>query len=161
MCCVPCGAKERGARQHAAAASSSTRPALLQVDVVLDSAASGINTVEREGISIVHPARFIMIGSGNPGEGEMRPQLLDRFGMSVQVQCSACDAASLAHRSKCFVARRAGKSAPVMSQQGPAVVSTSTPPPHRTTSTHRPASAGGDLDGCGPAHSDGAGPCWV
>lgn len=55
------------------------------VDVVLDSAASGINTVEREGISIVHPARFIMIGSGNPAEGELRPQLLDRFGLSVQV----------------------------------------------------------------------------
>jgi len=55
------------------------------VDVVLDSAASGINTVEREGISIAHPARFIMIGSGNPAEGEMRPQLLDRFGLSVNV----------------------------------------------------------------------------
>eukprot|EP01023_Acetabularia_acetabulum_P004522 TRINITY_DN11913_c0_g1_i3.p1 TRINITY_DN11913_c0_g1~~TRINITY_DN11913_c0_g1_i3.p1 ORF type:complete len:347 (+),score=70.44 TRINITY_DN11913_c0_g1_i3:81-1121(+) len=55
------------------------------VDVVLDSAASGINTVEREGISIVHPASFIMIGSGNPQEGELRPQLLDRFGLSVNV----------------------------------------------------------------------------
>lgn len=56
------------------------------VDVVLDSAASGVNTVEREGISIVHPAKFIMIGSGNPAEGELRPQLLDRFGMSVTVE---------------------------------------------------------------------------
>ncbi|MEW5299462.1 MAG: hypothetical protein WDW38_004509 [Sanguina aurantia] len=55
------------------------------VDVVLDSAASGVNTVEREGISISHPAKFIMIGSGNPTEGELRPQLLDRFGMSVMV----------------------------------------------------------------------------
>ncbi|KAG1655040.1 hypothetical protein FOA52_008791 [Chlamydomonas sp. UWO 241] len=55
------------------------------VDVVLDSSASGLNTVEREGISIVHPAKFIMIGSGNPQEGELRPQLLDRFGMSVTV----------------------------------------------------------------------------
>eukprot|EP01025_Chloroclados_australasicus_P038334 TRINITY_DN3940_c0_g3_i5.p1 TRINITY_DN3940_c0_g3~~TRINITY_DN3940_c0_g3_i5.p1 ORF type:complete len:291 (-),score=44.99 TRINITY_DN3940_c0_g3_i5:190-1062(-) len=55
------------------------------VDVVLDSAASGINTVEREGVSIVHPASFIMIGSGNPQEGELRPQLLDRFGLSVNV----------------------------------------------------------------------------
>ncbi|KAL6762314.1 magnesium chelatase subunit I [Haematococcus lacustris] len=55
------------------------------VDVVLDAAASGINTVEREGVSIVHPARFIMIGSGNPTEGELRPQLLDRFGLSVSV----------------------------------------------------------------------------
>lgn len=48
------------------------------VDVLLDSAASGWNTVEREGISISHPARFILIGSGNPEEGELRPQLLDR-----------------------------------------------------------------------------------
>uniref|UniRef100_A0A6N2K0D3 magnesium chelatase n=1 Tax=Salix viminalis TaxID=40686 RepID=A0A6N2K0D3_SALVM len=55
------------------------------VDVLLDSAASGWNTVEREGISILHPARFILIGSGNPEEGELRPQLLDRFGMHAQV----------------------------------------------------------------------------
>ena len=55
------------------------------VDVVLDSAAGGINTVEREGVSISHPAKFILVGSGNPAEGEMRPQLLDRFGMSVNV----------------------------------------------------------------------------
>jgi len=55
------------------------------VDVVLDSAASGINTVEREGVSIAHPAKFVMIGSGNPTEGELRPQLLDRFGLSVDV----------------------------------------------------------------------------
>ena len=51
------------------------------VDVLLDAAASGWNTVEREGISISHPARFILVGSGNPEEGELRPQLLDRFGM--------------------------------------------------------------------------------
>ncbi|KAF9593219.1 hypothetical protein IFM89_020714 [Coptis chinensis] len=55
------------------------------VDALLDSAASGWNTVEREGISISHPARFILIGSGNPEEGELRPQLLDRFGMHAQV----------------------------------------------------------------------------
>jgi len=55
------------------------------VDVVLDSAAGGWNTVEREGISITHPARFIMIGSGNPEEGELRPQLLDRFGMACNI----------------------------------------------------------------------------
>jgi len=55
------------------------------VDVILDSAAGGWNTVEREGISVRHPAKFIMIGSGNSEEGEMRPQLLDRFGMAVQV----------------------------------------------------------------------------
>jgi len=56
------------------------------VDVLLDSAASGWNTVEREGISICHPARFILIGSGNPEEGELRPQLLDRFGMHAQIR---------------------------------------------------------------------------
>ena len=55
------------------------------VDVLLDSAASGWNTVEREGVSVRHPARFVLIGSGNP-EGELRPQLLDRFGMSVEVK---------------------------------------------------------------------------
>lgn len=56
------------------------------VDVLLDSAASGWNTVEREGISICHPARFILVGSGNPEEGELRPQLLDRFGMHAQIK---------------------------------------------------------------------------
>ena len=55
------------------------------VDVLLDSAASGWNTVEREGISINHPARFILVGSGNPEEGELRPQLLDRFGMHAEI----------------------------------------------------------------------------
>merc|ERR1712118_358868 len=56
------------------------------VDVLLDSAASGWNTVEREGISISHPARFILVGSGNPEEGELRPQLLDRFGMMAEIR---------------------------------------------------------------------------
>ena len=55
------------------------------VDILLDSAASGWNTVEREGISISHPAQFILVGSGNPEEGELRPQLLDRFGMHASV----------------------------------------------------------------------------
>ena len=55
------------------------------VDILLDSAASGWNTVEREGISISHPARFILVGSGNPEEGELRPQLLDRFGLHAQI----------------------------------------------------------------------------
>lgn len=55
------------------------------VDVLLDSAASGWNTVEREGVSLQHPANFILIGSGNPEEGELRPQLLDRFGMHAQI----------------------------------------------------------------------------
>ncbi|WP_310496796.1 magnesium chelatase ATPase subunit I [Sandarakinorhabdus sp.] len=56
------------------------------VDLLLDVAVSGQNVVEREGLSIRHPARFILIGSGNPEEGELRPQLLDRFGLSVDVR---------------------------------------------------------------------------
>ena len=56
------------------------------VDALLDVAASGENVVEREGLSIRHPARFVLVGSGNPEEGELRPQLLDRFGLSVDVQ---------------------------------------------------------------------------
>ncbi|TXN52046.1 magnesium chelatase ATPase subunit I [Methylobacterium sp. WL30] len=55
------------------------------VDLLLDVAASGVNTVEREGLSIRHPARFVLVGSGNPEEGELRPQLLDRFGLAVEV----------------------------------------------------------------------------
>ena len=55
------------------------------VDALLDVAASGENVVEREGLSIRHPARFVLVGSGNPEEGELRPQLLDRFGLSVDV----------------------------------------------------------------------------
>jgi magnesium chelatase subunit I len=55
------------------------------VDVLLDASASGRNVVEREGISISHPARFVLVGSGNPEEGELRPQLLDRFGLYTQV----------------------------------------------------------------------------
>ena len=56
------------------------------VDILLDSAASGWNTVEREGISIRHPSRFVLVGSGNPEEGELRPQLLDRFGMHAEIR---------------------------------------------------------------------------
>ncbi|WP_431312426.1 ATP-binding protein [Sphingomonas natans] len=56
------------------------------VDLLLDVAASGENVVERDGLSVRHPARFVLIGSGNPEEGELRPQLLDRFGLSVEVR---------------------------------------------------------------------------
>lgn len=55
------------------------------VDLLLDVAASGVNVVEREGLSVRHAARFVLVGSGNPEEGELRPQLLDRFGLSVEV----------------------------------------------------------------------------
>jgi magnesium chelatase subunit I len=56
------------------------------VDLLIDVAASGENLVEREGLSVRHPAKFVLIGSGNPEEGELRPQLLDRFGLSVEVR---------------------------------------------------------------------------
>lgn len=56
------------------------------VDLLLDVAASGENVVEREGISLRHPARFVLVGSGNPEEGELRPQLLDRFGLALDVK---------------------------------------------------------------------------
>src|SRR5689334_9665200 len=55
------------------------------VDLLLDVAATGRNRVEREGISVEHPASFVLIGSGNPEEGELRPQLLDRFGLHAEV----------------------------------------------------------------------------
>ena len=58
------------------------------VDVLLDSAAMGVNTVEREGVSYIHPARFTLVGTMNPEEGELRPQLLDRFGLCVTVEGS-------------------------------------------------------------------------
>ncbi len=56
------------------------------VDILLDSAAMGVNTVEREGISVAHPSKFILVGTMNPEEGEIRPQLLDRFGLSVDIK---------------------------------------------------------------------------
>ncbi|MEO1328963.1 MAG: magnesium chelatase ATPase subunit I [Pseudomonadota bacterium] len=59
------------------------------IDVLLDAAASGENVVEREGLSLRHPCRFVLVGSGNPEEGELRPQLLDRFGLSVTVRTPA------------------------------------------------------------------------
>ena len=58
------------------------------VDILLDSAAMGVNTVEREGVSFTHPARFVLVGTMNPEEGELRPQLLDRFGLCVTVNGS-------------------------------------------------------------------------
>ncbi len=56
------------------------------VDVLLDSAAMGVNTVEREGVSYSHPARFVLVGTMNPEEGDLRPQLLDRFGLVVEIK---------------------------------------------------------------------------
>jgi magnesium chelatase subunit I len=59
------------------------------VDLLIDVAVSGENVVEREGLSVRHPARFVLVGSGNPEEGELRPQLLDRFGLAVDVRTPA------------------------------------------------------------------------
>jgi len=56
------------------------------VDILLDSAAMEKNTVKREGVSFIHPARFMLVGTMNPEEGELRPQLLDRFGLCVEVK---------------------------------------------------------------------------
>jgi magnesium chelatase subunit I len=79
------------------------------VDLLLDVAASGENLVEREGLSVRHPARFVLIGSGNPEEGELRPQLLDRFGLSVDVKSPD----DLAHRIEVVKRRNAFDRNPV------------------------------------------------
>jgi magnesium chelatase subunit D len=59
------------------------------IDLLLDVAVTGRNLVEREGVSIEHPARFVLVGSGNPEEGDLRPQLLDRFGLQVEVKTAS------------------------------------------------------------------------
>jgi len=76
------------------------------VDVLLDSAAMGVNTVEREGISFSHPARFSLVGTMNPEEGELRPQLLDRFGLCVTVEGSrdAAERVAIMERRAAFEA---------------------------------------------------------
>src|SRR5574339_413288 len=66
------------------------------VDLLLDSAAMGVNIVEREGISFSHPARFILVGTMNPEEGDLRPQLLDRFALSVEIHGLAAPADRMA-----------------------------------------------------------------
>jgi magnesium chelatase subunit I len=80
------------------------------VDLLLDVAASGENVVEREGLSIRHPARFVLVGSGNPEEGELRPQLLDRFGLSVEVATPRvlADRIEVVRRRDAFERDRAG-----------------------------------------------------
>ncbi len=80
------------------------------VDLLLDVAASGENVVEREGLSVRHPARFVLVGSGNPEEGELRPQLLDRFGLAVDVTTSKVieDRVEVIRRRDAFERDRAG-----------------------------------------------------
>jgi magnesium chelatase subunit I len=77
------------------------------VDLLLDVAASGENVVEREGLSVRHPARFVLVGSGNPEEGELRPQLLDRFGLSVEVRTPQDLAARVEILKRCDAFERA------------------------------------------------------
>jgi Mg-chelatase subunit ChlI len=74
------------------------------VDLLLDSAAMGVNVVEREGISFSHPARFILVGTMNPEEGDLRPQLLDRFALSVDIHglSSAADRMAIMERNLTF-----------------------------------------------------------
>jgi magnesium chelatase subunit I len=80
------------------------------VDLLIDVAASGENVVEREGLSVRHPARFVLVGSGNPEEGELRPQLLDRFGLSVEVRTPStlADRIEVVRRRDAFDRDRAG-----------------------------------------------------
>lgn len=74
------------------------------VDLLLDSAAMGVNVVEREGISFTHPARFILVGTMNPEEGDLRPQLLDRFALAVDIQglSSAAERVAIMERNLAF-----------------------------------------------------------
>src|SRR5207245_2469017 len=80
------------------------------VDILLDAAASGIHRVEREGLSLCHPARFVLIGTMNPEEGELRPQLLDRFGLVVDV----ADLADWKDRAEAVRRRLAFESGPAI-----------------------------------------------
>ncbi len=90
------------------------------VDLLLDAAASGENVVEREGLSIRHPARFVLIGSGNPEEGELRPQLLDRFGLAVDVATpgNVEDRVEVLKRRDAFEQDRAGYARKWSGQEG-------------------------------------------
>ena len=80
------------------------------VDLLLDAAALGVNYVEREGVSVRHPSRFLLVGTMNPEEGELRPQLLDRFGLTVQVTASQdpAERADVVRRRLAFEADPAG-----------------------------------------------------
>ncbi|HIH27789.1 MAG TPA: putative cobaltochelatase [Methanoregulaceae archaeon] len=88
-------------------------------DVLLDSAALGVNVVEREGISFTHPARFILIGTMNPEEGEIRPQLLDRFGLQVSVEAigNPDDRMAIVRNAEAFEIDQAGFAARFNKQQ--------------------------------------------
>ena len=75
-----------GSSRHSVHRRGGLLPDHLLVDVLLDAAAMGVNRVQREGLAVQHPARIALVGTMNPEEGELRPQLLDRFGLIVEVQ---------------------------------------------------------------------------
>src|SRR6185503_6460071 len=72
------------------------------VDLLLDAAAMGVNAVEREGLSVRHPSRFVLVGTMNPEEGELRPQLLDRFGLCVDVTAAGSISERVAILERCL-----------------------------------------------------------
>ena len=115
------------------------------VDLLLDVAASGENVVEREGMSIRHPARFVLVGSGNPEEGELRPQLLDRFGLSVEVKTPTdlADRIEVVRRRDSFE-RDPPASPPAGSARNPACAEPSSPgaPACRRSRSPTPRSSG-------------------
>jgi magnesium chelatase subunit I len=80
------------------------------VDLLLDVAQSGVNVVEREGVSVRHPARFVLVGSGNPEEGDLRPQLLDRFGLHARITTieDVAERVEIVRRRRAFDADPAG-----------------------------------------------------
>ena len=128
------------------------------VDLLLDVAASGENVVEREGMSIRHAARFVLVGSGNPEEGELRPQLLDRFGLSVEVKTPTdlADRIEVVRRRDSFERDPAGFAARWEREEGRL---------RRTIVAARGAAAGGHGSGCGDraggASVHGAGCRWA
>ena len=98
------------------------------VDLLLDSAAMGVNIVEREGISFSHPARFILVGTMNPEEGDLRPQLLDRFALSVEIHGirDAGDRVLIMQRNLAFETD-SGRISPAMAAHGRRII-----PPDRS-----------------------------
>ena len=92
------------------------------VDLLLDAAALGVSYVEREGISVRHAARFLLVGTMNPEEGELRPQLLDRFGLTVEVAASRDpdERAEVVRRRLAYEADPAGFAARFAAESRPA-----------------------------------------
>ena len=104
------------------------------VDLLLDAAAMGRSTVERDGVSIEHAAQFVLVGTMNPEEGELRPQLLDRFGLTVEVSRAARPGARASRWSS---AGSPTRPIPTRSPRG-----SPTPRPSSPTASSRRAEAG-------------------